>query len=75
MKMAGGHELAYASRAILSELMDELISSNALSPRAASDILNRAVVSLQGLGNLVSVPGAITTVKDIRTDLAKHGVK
>jgi hypothetical protein len=55
--------------------MDELISSNALSPRAASDILNRAVVSLQGLGNLVSVPGAITTVKDIRTDLAKHGVK
>jgi hypothetical protein len=75
MKMAGGHELAYASRAILSELMDELISSNALSPRAASDILNRAVVSLQGLGNLVSVPGAITTVQDIRTDLAKHGVK
>jgi hypothetical protein len=75
MKMAGGHELAYASRAILSELMDELISSKVLSPSAASDVLDRAVVSLQGLGNIVSVPGAIATVKDIRTDLAKHGVK
>jgi hypothetical protein len=75
MKMAGGHELAYASGAILSELLDKLISSKALSPSAASDILNRAVVSLQGLGNLVSVPGAIAVVKDIRTDLAKHGVE
>jgi hypothetical protein len=75
MQMAGGHELAYASRAILSELMDALISSKALSPGVASDILDRAVVSLQGLGNIVSVPGAIATVKDVRTDLAKHGVK
>jgi hypothetical protein len=55
--------------------MDELISSGALNPNAASDILNRAVVSLQGLGNIVSIPGAIATVKDIRTDLAKHGVE
>jgi hypothetical protein len=75
MNMAGGHELAYASRAILSELMNELISSKALSPDAASGILDRAVVSLQHLGNIVSVPGAITVVKDIRTDLAERGVK
>ena len=75
MNMAGGHELAYATRAILSELMDALISNNALTPDAASAVLNRAAVSLQSLGHIVSVPGAITVVKDIRTDLAAHGVK
>ena len=75
MNMAGGQELAYASRAILSELMDQLISSGALSSDAAGIVLDGAVVRLQSLGNIVSLPGAITVVKDIRTDLAKHGVK
>ena len=62
MKMAGGHELAYASRAILSKLLDELISSGALSASAATNVLDRAMVSLNGLGNIASVPGAITVV-------------
>jgi hypothetical protein len=75
MKMAGGHELAYASRAILSELLDELFLSGALSASDTTNVLDRAMVSLNGLGNIVSVPGAIAVVKDIRTDLAKHGVK
>ena len=74
MNKAGGNELGYASRAILSALLDELISSQVISPSAATVILDRAEVSLQSLGNNVSAPGAIAVVKDIRKDLARHDV-
>jgi hypothetical protein len=71
----GGHELAYASRAILGELLAELISNKALPPSAAGAVLDRAIASLQSLGNIVSVPGAIATVEDIRADLAKQPIR
>jgi hypothetical protein len=74
MNTAGAHELAYASRAILNALLDEIISKEVLTAAAVSKVLDRSVVSLQSLGNLASVTGAITVIKDIRTDLAKHGV-
>jgi hypothetical protein len=75
MQTAGSFELAYASRAILGALMEQLIASNHLSASAATDILAKAIVSLNSCGNLAWVPGSIAVVGDIRSDLAKHGVK
>lgn len=57
MNMAGGHELAFASRAILGELLAELVASNILTADAVGSVPDRSIVSLQGLGNIVNVPG------------------
>lgn len=75
MQTAGANELGYASRAIIAALMEEFISSKLISASAASDVLDKAVVSLKGAGNLVWVTGAVAVVGDIRRDLAKQGVK
>jgi hypothetical protein len=75
MQTAGAIELGYASRAIISTLMKELVSSNVISTSAAFDILAKSVISLQSAGNLAWVPGAVAVVGDIRSDLAKHGIK
>lgn len=75
MHTAGPSELGYASRAIIAALLEELVSSNVLSAGTATNVLDQAVVSLKGLGNLVSVPGAVTVIGDIRAELAEHGVK
>jgi hypothetical protein len=75
MNTAGASELGYASRAIVGALLEELISTKLLSAGAATNVLDQAVISLKGLGNLVSVPGAVAIVGDIRAELAKHGVK
>jgi hypothetical protein len=56
MQTTGSFELGYASRAILGALMEQLIASNHLSASAASDVLAKAVVSLNSCGNLVWVP-------------------
>ena len=74
MNMAGGHELAYASRAILGELLAELVANKVLTADTIGSVLDRSIASLQSLGNIVSVPGAISTVKDVRSDLAKQGI-
>jgi hypothetical protein len=75
MQTAGATELGYASRAIISLLMKELVTSNIISASTAFDILAKSVVSLQSAGNLVWVPGAVAVVGDIRSDLAKQGIK
>jgi hypothetical protein len=75
MNTAGAIELGYASRAIIAALMKELVSSNVISTSTAFDILAKAVVSLQSAGNLAWVPGAVAVVGDIRSDLAKQGIK
>ena len=75
MNTAGAIELGYASRAIISTLINELVSSNVISTSTAFDILAKSVVSLQTAGNLAWVPGAVAVVGDIRSDLAKQGIK
>jgi len=75
MNTAGAIELGYASRAIISTLMEELIVSNVISTSTAFEILAKSVVSLQSAGNLAWVPGAVAVVRDIRSDLAKKGLK
>jgi hypothetical protein len=75
MNTSGPLELGYASRAILAALMEELISAKLLSAGAASNVLDKAVVSLKGFGSLAWVPGSVTVVGEIRSHLAKQGVK
>ena len=72
MNTARAIELGYASRAILSALMEELVSSKVLSPSAA---LDKAVANIQGAGSLVWVKGATAVVADVRRDLAPLGVR
>jgi hypothetical protein len=74
METAGPNELGYASAAILTALLQHLIEIDIVSGQAASDILDKAVVSLKGFGNLVFVPGAIRVVGEVRSDLAKKGI-
>lgn len=75
MNTARAIELGYASRAILSALMEELVSSKVLSPSAASAVLDKAVANIQGAGSLVWVKGATAVVADVRRDLAPLGVR
>jgi hypothetical protein len=75
MNTAGANELGYASTAILVALMEELIASKLLSASTASNVLDKAVVSLKSFGSLTFVPGAVAVVGEIRRDLSKQGVK
>jgi hypothetical protein len=74
MNTAGAIELGYASSAIVGALLERLVVKGVLSPAETKIILDDAIISLQSLGHLVSVPGAIRIVSDVRAELAKHGV-
>ena len=69
MNTAGANELGYASEAILTALMEELIASNVLSVGTASTVLDKAAANIQGSGNFVWVKGALGVVTDIRRQL------
>jgi hypothetical protein len=69
MQTSGAQELGYASRAILSALIDELIATRALSPDAASRVLDKAVTNIRNADNYVWVKGAVTVVTDIGREL------
>jgi hypothetical protein len=75
MNTAGAIELGYASRAILSALMQELIAKKVLSPETASTVLAAAATDLQGAGGYAWVKGAIAVVADMQNDLTPQGVK
>lgn len=75
MTTAGAHELGYASAAIVGALLEKLVTSKLISTSTAADVLDEAVVSLERLGNLAHIPGAIRVVGDVRTQLTKHGVR
>jgi hypothetical protein len=74
MIISGPSELGYANRAILGALLEELVLTDRISASAAIHVLDQAVVSLKGLGNSVSVPGAIAIVGDIRAKLKQYDV-
>jgi len=74
MNTAGANELAYASAAILSALLDRLIVRNAISPSDAAGVLDDATRTLSGFGNLVFVPGSLRVVSDVKAQLTKHGI-
>jgi len=74
MQTAGAIELGYASRAILSALLDELVSNNALNASSASAVLQRAEIGIKAAGNYVWVKGAVAVVADVRADLKHHGI-
>jgi hypothetical protein len=75
MNTSGSIELGYASAAIIGALLEELIASKLISYSIASNVLDKADVSIKGLGNITSVPGALQVVKDVRAQLAKNGVR
>jgi len=75
MNTAGAIELGYASRAILSALMEELVSSKTLSPSAASAVLDKATADIHGAGSFVWVKGATAVAAHVRRDLAPLGVR
>jgi hypothetical protein len=75
MNTSGPLPLGYASQAIMIALLEELIASKLLSANAASNVSDKAVVSLQSAGNLDWIRGSIAVVGDIRRELAKQGVK
>jgi hypothetical protein len=58
MNSAGAHELGYASVAIVGALLDRLVINKVISRSDAAAILDDAITTLKGLGNLASVPGA-----------------
>ena len=72
MNTAGAHELGYASVAIVGALLDRLVI---ISRSDAAAILDDAITTLKGLGNLASVPGAIRVVGDVSAHLAKHDMR
>ena len=74
MNTAGAIELGYASAAIVGALLERLVANKTITPADAKVVLDDAIVSLQSLGHLVSIPGAIRVVGDVRAELAKHGV-
>lgn len=71
---ANGNELGYASPAILTALLDELIAGQVLTAAAAAAVLQRAEVSLKEAGEFVWVKGAVAIVQDVKADLANRGV-
>jgi hypothetical protein len=71
MNTAGAHELGYASVAIVGALLDRLMINKVIS-RSDAAILDDAIITLKGLGNLASVPGAVRVVGDVSGHLAKH---
>jgi hypothetical protein len=74
MNTAGAIELGYASAAIVGALLERLVAAKAISADDATGVLDDAIVSLQSLGHLASIPGAIRVVGDVRAELAKHSV-
>jgi hypothetical protein len=74
MNTAGAHELGYANAAIVAALLERLIARKVLSPTDIAGTLADAVESLNSLGRLASVPGAIRIVGDVKAQLAKHSV-
>jgi len=69
------HELGYASVAIVDALLDRLVINKVISRSDAAAILDDAITTLRGLGNLVSVPGAVRVVGDVSALLAKHDIR
>jgi len=74
MRVSGGAELGYASVAVLTELRQHLTEINVITPHAAGDLLTKATISLQGLGNRLSAVAAINVIGEMRGDLAKKGI-
>jgi hypothetical protein len=72
MNSTGAHELGYTSVAIVGALLDRLVI---ISRSDAAAILDDAITTLKGLGNLASVPGAIRVVGDVSAHLAKHDMR
>ena len=75
MNTAGPRELGYASVAIVGAFLGRLVTSKVISSSDAPAILDDAVVTLKGLGNLASVHGAVRVVGDVSAQLAKHGMR
>ena len=75
MNTVGAHELAYASVAIVGALLDRLVINKVISRSDVPAILDDAITTLRGLGNLVSVPGAVRVVGDVSALLAKHDIR
>jgi hypothetical protein len=65
----------YASVAIVGALLDRLIINKVISRSDAAAILDDAITTLKGLGNLASVPGAVRVVGDVSAHLAKHDMR
>lgn len=66
MNTAGAQEMGYANTAIGIALLQRLVAGKVISPDDANAILDVAAMELRSLGNLVSVPGALRIVDDVR---------
>jgi hypothetical protein len=70
MHSAGADELP-----IVGALLDRLVINKFISRSDAAAILDDAITTLKGLGNLASVTGAVRVVGDVSAHLAKHDMR